>query len=286
MAFTDSKGFIRAGRKPKRTTRAYVKKKLGGKRMRKTVKAIVKKELSKENETKFIQEDVLPAGTLFNSVINTNNDWYRALPKFAFAGSAEGTGSANRIGNRITPRSVISRWAVSFAQTDEASRDITVFLYLLQPLFFKTYPVETAGGQNPLGFNNFLRSGSELSYAQGFNGTWGGSTRPVDNNQYKILMVKKFRLNKPSGAPQGVGVVGAGGRGMYSVGDMEWRKEITYKHRNLPATFKYAGPSNKLPENCAPIWALGYYYNDNSNPDTDVGLLRVEYTAAMYYDDS
>ena len=161
----------------------------------------------------------MPAGTLFNSVINTNEDWYRACPRFFLGpgsfGPSEGTGSANRIGNRITPRAHIGHWSISFAQTDEASRDITCFLYLLQPKFFKSYPVINAGGQNPTAYNTFLRTGAYNTYSQGFNGTWGGSTRPVDTNQYKILMVKKFRLNKPSGAPQGAGVVGSDGRGMY-----------------------------------------------------------------------
>ena len=67
---------------------------------------------------------------------------------------------------------------------------------------------------------------------------------------------------------------------------MEWRKEITHKFKNVPKTFTYSGPGNTLPENYSPIWALGYYYNDNSDPDTTTGLLRVEYTSKLYYDDS
>jgi len=270
------------------------KAKAMGKRMRKTVKAIVKKEIAKENETKFLLEDILigseGAANLFNSTINTANDWYRCVPKSldgpSNQGNSEGFGSANRIGNRITPRSLVGRWSISFSQTDEASRDITVFLYVLQPRYQRQYPVATPNNQLQVGFNDFLRQGVYTTYGSGFPGTYLGSIRPVDTNQHKVLMIKKFRLNKPSGAAQGSGVVGQAGRGLYSVGDAEFRKEITYKFKNLPKQFVYSGPPSELPENYAPVWAIGYYYNDNASPDTEIGLLRVDFNAQLYYDDS
>ena len=282
-----AKGVYAASHKSsgKRAAYRYAQKGRAGKRkamgLKKTVKKIVKNELSKEMETKLRIETVLTQAILptsfFNSVISNASDWYRCLPALS-----EGVSSYQRIGNKITPRVVKGNWAFSFNISDDLTRDITVVVYCLQPKFQKQYPAITANSQLLVGYDSYLRTGG-TPHGQFFNGYWESSIHPVDTNQHKVLFVKKFRLNKPSGSPNGAGVVPSSA-GMYSHAP-HLRNEFSFKFP-VPKTLSYAGPTSTFPEQCAPIWAAGYYYNNNTSADTTTGLLQVEYTASIWYDDA
>lgn len=252
----------------------------------------IKRVVNGTTETKYVTETILDgrSGTYvnFNSTILTGPDWYRVIPQLPQGSGSTSDVSWVREGADVTPINQKINWEFRFGKTDMNTRDIYVVLYVIQPVAQKSYG--SASVNSSMNFPaQFLKTGSaSVTYAnqQGFTGAPLDSYLPIYNKSFRLLHKKIFRLAKPSGDPNGAGVVdGTGsGVGMYSVGQL--CKRHTWVNKHLPKTLKYAeNAAVTWPANASPYWAVGYYYANGTPADTTGGLLNVSCITEMTFKD-
>lgn len=250
----------------------------------------VKMILNKTEETKYVAETLLDgrSGSYvnFNSTITTANDWYRVLPQLAQGADQ----SWVRDGADVSVMSQRIHWEFRFGRTDQNTRDIFCVLYVVQPVSQKAYGSSAVNGTMGAG-GQFLTLGatgtSSIANQGAFNGVPLDSWRPIYKPLFRLLHKKVFKLSRSSGSANGSGVVGqydGSGTGQYSTGNISKRHSWTNKH--VPKVLKYnEGSGISYPTNCAPYWAVGYYYADGTNADTAGGLLNVSCLTEMTYKD-
>lgn len=250
-------------------------------------------------ETKYRSEIIAPdnVGTAWNSIINTGADWYRCIPLVQ-----TGTGEHNRIGDQLQPTRLRLDFSLHFANADASTRDITAILYILTSKKDKSYTSNSPGGALASNFQQYLEKGDGSTTF--FNGKWEDSKYPIANNNFNLVKKFEIPLLKGSGLPNGSGIVTqvpvdvsgnyriidisggvlAGQDGM-ATHERSVRVNKTYVFKKLPK-FKYSDANSQYPNNFAPVWAVGYYYNDGTAADTTAGMLRVAMTTQMSYKDS
>ena len=272
---------MRTGRKlyGKKTTRRGV---TTYKKVSKPLRSAIKKVINQGTETKYQREkilDITDTGyTQFNSVINTSADWYRVTPLIQ-----TGTNSSNRIGERITPRSMKLHINCSFNETDALSRDIEVYFICLTSKFQKEYNNEDSGSQLTNKFNAYLKAADDSN--DYYNGTFQTVKSRINTDDYTLLHKKTFRLCKASGNANGTGVVGQSdshGTGLYSP-SLHYSKQFTVSFK--PPTLKYTSSADTVANNYAPFWAIGYRYLSGQVPDTTGGVLAVSAWSEILFKD-
>jgi len=256
-------------RKPK-TTKGYRKSK-------NPFVAKVQSIIDRKLESKYVRETIAsePAPTLWNSTINGSTDWYRCLPLVA-----RGTNSNQRVGDHIQPTSLTMNWSFRFATEDENTRDIFIVLYVLQSKSDKDYKTNNVNGALASNFNQYLDNGNDTTTY--FGGTWVDSQKPINKENFTLITKKVIPLIKGSGVPNGAGVVPSA-RGMYTH-ERSVRATCSHTIKNIPQLL-YSDVSLARPSNFSPVWAVGYYYGDGTNPDTSLGVLDVAMDAHLYYKD-
>lgn len=252
-------------------------------------------------ETKYVMES-LWNDNKFNSLIGETlagvvvQDWYRCIPKVP-----QGVSSYNRLGNKIQPIKCELDVLVKFDVTDYQSRDVYAVFYMLTVKASPTYQSNSIQQPYPSTAYTFLDTGNgnKINY----NGTWLATQYPVDTEGFTLHYKKIFRLHKPSGNPNGAGVVppvmdlsgnplsihplgsGAGGTGLYASGGAIRHQ---FKVRvPLPKTLQFDTESAQTPSNAGPVWGIGYYYSDGTAADTGTnGLLKMSAITKMFYKDA
>jgi len=252
--------------------------------------------MNSQEETKFRSEIIAAdnVGASWNSEIKSGSDWYRCIPLVA-----QGSGEYQRIGDRITPKKLRMDFSFHFFSSDSSTRDITVVLYILTSKRDKTYTGNSASGALPSNFQQYLERGDGSTTF--FNGTWEASKYPIANNNFNLVKKFEIPLMKGSGLPNGSGIIVspgldlsgnprdlsggilAGEDGM-ACHERSVRVNKTYVFKDVPK-LKYSDGSFQYPNNFAPYWAAGYYYNDGTAPDTVTGILRVAATSQLHYYD-
>ena len=249
---------------------------------------MIRSVVAKTNETKYVTETILNAFATatgsttpstyinFNSMINTQNDWYRVLPLVS-----QGLGAYNRVGDSITPVSLKCTWDLSFSVTssDANSRDITVVIYCLRPKQQKQYPAVTANGQLAANLT-FLDAGNGV--VTQYNGNQQSTYFPVDTRNFTVVFKKLIRLYKPFGTQNTNSPPLAAGASVQAA-QMVMRTKFSHTWKKLKA-LRYDA-TQQVPANFGDVWAAGYYYNDGTPPDTAGGLLQVGCYSELRYKD-
>nr|WAE43172.1 MAG: capsid protein [Cressdnaviricota sp.] len=251
---------------------------------------MIRSVVSKTEETKYSTEVILNAFPTsgapttpsvyvnFNSVVSAGTDWYRCAPLI----NPSGTAAYGRVGDQIEPTSLKTTWDFSFSPTssDANSRDITIVMYILRPKQQKQYPVTAANGQLTANFN-FLDAGNGTLVA--YSGNQVQSYMPVDTRNYTLIKKKVMRLYKPFGTQNtNTPPLAAGSSTICATQVL--RRQFSHTWRKLKP-WKYDA-SGQVPTNFGDVWALGYYYNDGSPPDTSGGLLQVGCYSELRYKDA
>lgn len=146
----------------------------------------VKRVLMRNAETKFVRDENISALTTFNSVITNANDFYRCFPQVS-----QGTLSAQRVGQRLTPVSITSRINIAFDINDALSRDIEVHVWYLNSKQQKSVLAASA----TVGYN--ITNGFILSGAAELLDNGDGTNTPFNGNFYP-LRSQLIRTNGPS----------------------------------------------------------------------------------------
>lgn len=279
-----------------------------------TILDVVNRMLNRKTETKFIgqwmtvnvpQTGVSPfPGSFFQNVIQPlgqgsdgSQYWQVALPAMV-----QGTSDINRIGDRIEPTSLSVKLNVRLAQQAVADvrgaqatpLDLTVYILYGLVKSMKTYQNATSiedsrlvvSGQSEAGtaMARLLDKG-DLTFAP-FDGSQQFAQFPLSD--YVNMKVKKIHLRQASGWINTNANNGSAPPNTDSQNTI--RKEVTLKWK-VPSKLEYKNSTDIYPQNFAPVFAVGYVYNDATASTNQVapafGDGDVEYTAfsSLYFKD-
>jgi len=239
----------------------------------------------KNAETKFvtnIYNDANPnVYSPFNSAIAGSTQFSSALPDIG-----TGTDGFSRIGDLIQPMSLKTALDVRIKGGTSSTGnpvDVTVVVYYGYCKKYRTWDEVSANSAALC--EQLLRVGGISALTtldtQGFNGIQSDSHLPVNTTIWK-LKKKTFRLHKCPGYLNGStspGLLGGPAANNHSF--------ILDYTDMLPAKLKYDQTVDVLPSNFAPIWCMGYYYNDGTAPNTGsgTGILEFKTNSMLYYKD-
>jgi len=264
-------------RKNKRTTvrmkRTFTQKKGTAKLSPPVVKA-VKNIVNAQSETKFRVGTVVTAGTAFTRGITSVAECYPCMPSVA-----RSTGEANshtRIGDQISPTSLVIKGRVSFTYNTAVSRNITVHIFVLSAKAVRNWDNYTA---IPIGSLLATGNGDDAT----FNGTITNAALPVQRDTFTVHKYLKFNLTK------GYGVTNpAAGNATDSVILAQNSSRAFSISLKPPKVLKYADNAGLYPQNYAPFLCMGWTYNDEptagDSPSTLI-TMNVCQTHLRYKDD-
>jgi len=234
----------------------------------------VKKVLMRNAETKFVRDENISANTTFNSVITNANDFYRCFPQVT-----QGTLSAQRIGQRITPVSITSRLNIAFDLNDALSRDIEVHVWYLNSKQQKSVLAAASIPTYNI-TNGFIMTGAAELLDNGdgtntpFNGNFLSVTKPINKDQWTVIKHYRVHLYK-----------GAGTSNNNQTANNE-KRHVSLTTRLPVHQLIYDAQTDTLPTNYCPVFCIGYRYLDGTNADTGLnGVIEVQSASQMYFKD-
>lgn len=217
----------------------------------------------------------------FNSIISGATQFSGCLPSVN-----QGSGEYQRVGNLIQPISNKVALDVRIkggTTSTNAPIDITVVVYYGVCKKYKYHPDLSADSANLC--TQLLSSGGISAISsletQEFGGIASDSHLPVNGAIWK-LKKKTFRLYKAPGI-----LNGTAGAGVLSTPNKNSHSCVLDFASFLPAKLKYDQDLDQDPSNYAPVWCMGYYYNDGTPPDTTAGsgICEFKQNAMLYYKD-
>lgn len=234
----------------------------------------VRNVLMRNAETKFVRDENISVNTTFNSQVTGFADFYRCFPQVS-----QGTLSAQRIGQRVTPVSITTRVNISFNITDALSRDIEVHVWYLNNKQQKSVLAAsgTAGYNITNGF--ILQGAAELlDNGDGTNtpfiGDFLSTTKPINKDQWSVIKHYRVHLYK-----------GAGTSNNNQTANNE-KRHVSLTTRLPVHQLIYDAQTDTLPTNYCPVMCIGYRYLDGTPPDTGLnGVIEVQSASQMYFKD-
>lgn len=219
-----------------------------------TLATMVKRIVSRQEETKCCGLSVENAVT-HNAQI-TNADAQALLPVIP-----QGTGSSNRVGDKIRPTLLKVKGCVSYYDRGQTWGS---------PMIVKVFCLRQKGLGNlqtalpSLNLPNLLDNGGSTNF-------WDGSTDRalwrINTDVFDVLAVKTLKISNT---------------------DVENHKAETGHYEfniKTPALLKYS-PGNQYPDNYAPFFVLGWYSEDGATPSiTDVNIVNT-CRSFLYYKDA
>lgn len=259
---------------------------------------IVNRILNRKTETRFLAQPITfipatPAQPAWANDIPTMGAWNVALPQ-----QVQGDDKQNRIGDTINPTDLRVKVKVRFAMVNTAGPeqppayvqtslplDLTVYIVYGTIKSLKTYQ----GSTNVLNNCRIVQGSTEASTALSRlldhgDGSFGQFTGDPAYAQYPLsdyvnMKVKKIRLHKPAGwvNTQSGAIITS----PETSSDGIHEREVVLKFKTCPGKFKYRNSTDVYPDNYAPVFAVGYCFNDAaSNPAAvPAGFGTIEYCA-------
>lgn len=244
---------------------------------------VVNKILNRKSETKYItnyRDDTQHIWTQFNSQIYGPGQFGSAVPAMV-----QGTTDYTRLGDSVSPVKMYTDLRFRVKPVDPLTTngnpvDITVVIYYGVCKKLKSVLDVAADASLPntllkLGYTSAV-SGLETKPFMGY----AEDTDYVINDDIWTLKKKTVRLYKTFGSingPASPGVPSAPNRNEAHV-----RLNFT---KTLPAKLRYDDAAGQFPVNYAPVYAVGYYYNDSTPPDTGAGIVEAIALEHLWYKD-
>lgn len=226
-------------------------------------------------EKKFVSNSTQAAN--FNSSIAVIGDMKALIPQVQ-----SGTGSWQRLDQRITPLSLRTTWHFSFSDTINRSMNILVSLYCFHKKNVKYVPdmaqdVTTNGIQ-------LLASGNS-GIVQPYNGYVTESDLPINKDSYVLIKKYTFQLTNNVGLPNGDTTPGNAPN--VSLGASHKKISLTVKTPKQLTYKPTTGSSSVVyPDGFAPFWAVGYAHVGGAAPDAFNTDLNVSWNTTMTYTDA
>jgi len=237
--------------------------------------ALIKNVIAREQETKYVSY-ISSAGADYNSSI-TGADIIDCLPPL-LQDSGEGN-AYERLGVKITPRSLTVKCHVSFGPSITRSSAITVYWYLLTAKASRNLTQLSSN----VSMSRLLRAGNSNQYLQ-FDGTAYNAMLPVNNSDFTVLKRGSFNLQKNTGVVQDS--TAGGNQPLVGPVSKTWSMKLdppaklTYEPDNASPRTVY------FPNNYAPFLVFGYVHQDQSASDLVNQDIRVTVASELWYDDA
>jgi len=232
-------------------------------------------------DTKYVSEALRnPAGitdlstfTGFSTAITGTGEIYAALPRLS-----EGTGSHERVGDEVTPKSVkvkLDLYVKSYDDNSAIDRTVHVFLMTAKS-------VKSLDNYSAIPITTMLNKGDGSIVA--FTGKQYDAQYPVNTKEFTVLKHKTMRVVIGFGKPYGTTSATAGSTdGVITPTGSYKRISMNVK---VPQKLKYARDSAKYPTNSAPFVVIGWTRNDSKDTVDSGTFLNVIGQVQMYYNDS
>lgn len=232
--------------------------------LKKAVTAMVKAAVARGRENKTI-------GNLIENVVQHNSaigtaDCVPVLPAIP-----SGTGSWQRVGDRIEPKSLSIRGIVSLTRVDGyvGLGDMYVRIMVLSQKNIKTNTQVTAG----VATGQLLRPNYAALRETDFGGLTNDINLPINTDLFRVYYDKVVKL---TGATQ------------------DNTSELTrYSHRwkysfksALPAHLTFDEGNGNFCNNFAPFVAVGYCYADGTSPDVIATRVTATHNATLAFEDA
>lgn len=284
-----------------------------------TILDVVNRMLNRKTETKFIgqwittnavQTGVSPfPGAYFQNVVQTLGAggagggaqyWSPALPAMV-----QGITDINRIGDRIEPTSLKVKLNLRLAQqlitsdpnvfgAQARPLDVTAYIFYGFVKSMKTYQNSVTLQDSRLAVSGQSEANTAMSRLlddgdttfSTFDGSQQFAQFPLSH--YVQMKVKKVHLRQASGWINTN--VNNGSASPCTDSQNTIRREVTLPFK-LPSKLEYGATTSTYPDNYAPVFAVGYVYNDagaSTNQASPVfGQGAIEYTAfsSLYFKD-
>lgn len=240
------------------------------------VRAVAKRVVSDALEDKYARTDINPGGQplLINSTISSLvTDVFPILPFVV-----QGTDSFQRIGDKITPKSLVLKLYVVANGAVTSSFLNRVRVFILEDRTLKNYnDLLAVGTGSPIG-SQLLDAGNAL---QGYGGIPHDNYIRVNRRRYKTIKDVGFTLMKGAGTTAQSAVPGT----QTSMIGSQYH-QMTFRIPT-PKRLLYVNPSDTYPSNFAPFFCMGWTHPDNGATASDTPLkVLAYYNVEMDYEDA
>lgn len=204
---------------------------------------------------------VIEQNTLHNAPI-TDGD---VVPLLGFI--PEGTGSNERLGDRVKPKSLVVRGVIGLnPDYNPNNKPMIASVYILSCKDKKTNALVTAGA----GLADLLKPNIGGTEQVSWDGTTFRSTFPVNTGKFRVHYQRQFRL-----AP-----------GSLASGTREFDfKKWKYSFKSMPASLTWDEGTGDDCNNFAPFLVIGWCYTDGSATDL-VPRLVSNVSSVFSYEDA
>jgi len=171
--------------------------------------------------------------------------------------SATGNTSGQRMGDRISPKSLVVKGVVSFRpDTCTTSQPLYVRVVIAAQKSIKVGSQVLSGSVDT---NRLLRPGfAGVGTDQvPFNGNTPEINYPINKDLFRVYYDKVFQL--------GTGIPSSGGYG--DTPFPQYAKRWSYRFKELPSALTFDEGNGDWANNFAPFVAIGYSYTDGTAPD-------------------
>jgi len=224
---------------------------------------LVKQILAKKAENKVIGNNIEVA-VQHNSGI-APADCLPIVPQIT-----NGDDSFQRLGDRISPKSLRVKGVLSIAPADALGlqKDIYARVMILSQKNVKTGAAVTAGGVDT---SHLLRPNLPALPQTNFGGGTYDLNYPINTDLFRVYMDKVVKLT------------GCAAEGVEQLTRYSTRWSYTFKE--LPASFTYDDGNGDWANNFAPFIAIGYAYCDGTAPDVATTRLVSHVFSSLTYED-
>jgi len=219
------------------------------------VLAVVRRMISRKAENK-LAGSLVELDVTHNSAIGSA-DCQPILREIKPLDSAAGNTSCQRIGDRITPKSLTVKGILS-VNPEQGTNDLGDFyarIIIASQKDIKVGSVVDGGGVDAASMFRPGLDGVGLDQVQ-FTGLTQNLLYPVNRDKFRVYYDKvvKFQMTK-------------------SLSQDTWsnyshRWSYTFKEKDLPASLTFDEGNGNWANNFAPFVAIGYAYSDGKSPDT------------------
>lgn len=216
--------------------------------MRLAVTRVAKKVVSRAAENKGV-------GYMIEDAVSHNSAIGSSDIANVFQSISVGTDSRNRIGDRITPKSLKVHGLVSVdPQSAQARGDIYARVMILSQKDVRSGAAVSSGAVD---VNTILRPcfGSTAKEIP-FSGNTNELLVPINTDKYRVYMDRLIKLSLATENAAETGLAQSA------------RWTYTFTKKNLPASLTYDEGNGDWANNFAPFFAVGYAYADGTAPDT------------------
>lgn len=217
---------------------------------KKAVTQLVKAQIARQTENKVVGFNV-ENNVVHNAPISDAD----VVP--VLGSILEGTGSLQRIGDRVKPKRLAVKGIIGLnPDYNPNNKPMLVQVYILACKDKKTNALVAAGA----GLADLLKPNINGTEQVPFDGTTLRQNYPVNTEKFRVYYQKKFRI-----AP---GSLGAGTREFDFI-----RWGYTFKQSKMPASLTWDEGTGDDCNNFAPFLVIGWSYTDGTAPDVTPRLV-------------